>query len=191
MMSSSRLQATRGFNLVEAAIVLGVVGLVIGGIWVAAVSVQQNMKLNQAVTGTLTVVQNARRIFPPELAPGNHTLTGDLTTMLLSGVDGFKVTGVVAMHPIGTAQDGWNPLIIEIQPSFVGLTFYSLNKSMCINLISRVTSRFRDQTNLINASADGTLYTTLPVSPDTTALCASPADPTDSNSHYVTFAFVR
>lgn len=38
----------RGFNLIEAAIVLGVIGLVIGGIWVAAAKVQQNMRVNDA-----------------------------------------------------------------------------------------------------------------------------------------------
>jgi hypothetical protein len=39
----------RGFNLIEAAIVLGVVGLVIGGIWVAASSVSRTMGINQIV----------------------------------------------------------------------------------------------------------------------------------------------
>lgn len=34
------------FSLIEAAIVLGVVGLVIGGIWVAAAAVQETMRVN-------------------------------------------------------------------------------------------------------------------------------------------------
>jgi len=38
-----KCRGSEGFNLVEAAIVLGVVGLVIGGIWVAASGVQRNM----------------------------------------------------------------------------------------------------------------------------------------------------
>lgn len=36
------LRLRLGFNLIEAAIVLGVVGLVIGGIWVAASAVRNN-----------------------------------------------------------------------------------------------------------------------------------------------------
>jgi len=51
---------TRGFNLVEAAIVLGVVGLVIGGIWVAAASVSQQFKVQRFLTslrGFTTKVQ--------------------------------------------------------------------------------------------------------------------------------------
>ena len=33
----------RGFNLIEIAIVLGVTGVVIGGVWVATSSVRENM----------------------------------------------------------------------------------------------------------------------------------------------------
>jgi len=40
-----------GFNLIEAAIVLGVVGLVIGGIWIAASSVRQRMAVNDIEVG--------------------------------------------------------------------------------------------------------------------------------------------
>lgn len=47
----------RGFNLIEAAIVLGVVGLVIGGIWVAAAAHQNAFKLNTSISGILTMRQ--------------------------------------------------------------------------------------------------------------------------------------
>ena len=47
----------RGFNLVEAAIVLGVVGLVIGGIWTAAAAVNRNMKLND-LTQAISIMHN-------------------------------------------------------------------------------------------------------------------------------------
>ncbi len=39
----------RGFNLIEAAIVLGVVGLVIGGIWVAAAEVSERMRIQRTI----------------------------------------------------------------------------------------------------------------------------------------------
>lgn len=44
-------RSRRGFNLIEAAIVLGVVGLVIGGIWIAASSVRQRMAINDIEVG--------------------------------------------------------------------------------------------------------------------------------------------
>jgi hypothetical protein len=35
----------KGFNLIEAAITLAVVGLIIGGVWVASASVNENLGL--------------------------------------------------------------------------------------------------------------------------------------------------
>lgn len=50
----SHARAPRGFNLVEAAIVLGVVGLVIGGIWSAASAIRTNYLVNQTYNGIMT-----------------------------------------------------------------------------------------------------------------------------------------
>lgn len=47
----------RGFNLIEAAIVLGVIGLVIGGIWVAASAVRDNLRLND-ITKDIALLYN-------------------------------------------------------------------------------------------------------------------------------------
>ncbi len=52
-----RKNVRRGFNLVEAAIVLGVVGLVIGGIWTGAASVKQNHWISETSKGVLLSVQ--------------------------------------------------------------------------------------------------------------------------------------
>lgn len=52
-----------GFNLIEAAIVLGVVGLVIGGIWVAAAAVMESNRQSQTLKDILTITENLRRRF--------------------------------------------------------------------------------------------------------------------------------
>lgn len=48
----------RGFNLIEVAIVLGVVGLVIGSIWVAAAAIAAEQRLNQTYNGLVLLQQN-------------------------------------------------------------------------------------------------------------------------------------
>lgn len=53
----------KGFNLVEAAIVLGVVGLVIGGIWVAASAVSENMKVKRLSEGLQLIYSGVRNQF--------------------------------------------------------------------------------------------------------------------------------
>lgn len=47
----------RAFSLIEASIVLGVVGLIIGGIWVAAAAVNENMKWRQTEDGLTLYIQ--------------------------------------------------------------------------------------------------------------------------------------
>ena len=51
-------QKNHGFSLTEAAIVLAVAGLVIGGIWIAAAAVSRNHQINQTQTGILKIVQH-------------------------------------------------------------------------------------------------------------------------------------
>ncbi len=75
MRSQSTYVHLRGFNLVEAAIVLGVIGLVIGGIWVAASSVQSSMRVNQLTTDITTIRARTDQIISvPQYAGVSTTL---------------------------------------------------------------------------------------------------------------------
>lgn len=65
------LKTRRGFNLIEAAIVLGVVGAVIGGIWVAATTISYNYHKQQFLQGLLSLQTNAARYLTQKMPPGN------------------------------------------------------------------------------------------------------------------------
>lgn len=54
---------TEGFNLIEIAIVLAVVGLIIGGIYTAASAVTENNRRRNTQTQLLTIVQNVRTTY--------------------------------------------------------------------------------------------------------------------------------
>ncbi|NBX73668.1 MAG: type II secretion system protein, partial [Alphaproteobacteria bacterium] len=53
----------RGFNLTELAIVLAIVGVVIGGIWVVASTVIENNRARRVAEQTLTVVQAFKSVY--------------------------------------------------------------------------------------------------------------------------------
>ncbi len=59
----------RGFNLVEAAIVLGVVGLVIGGIWTAASAARLSFQVSEIQKAVLQTCQTASQLVPVSLVP--------------------------------------------------------------------------------------------------------------------------
>ena len=56
-----RRQRRRGFTLTEIAIVLGIVGLILGAIWVAAAAVYNNLRVSHADTESSAAC--ARRAF--------------------------------------------------------------------------------------------------------------------------------
>lgn len=53
----------KGFSLIEAAIVLGIVGLVIGGIWAAASAVQENLRLSTATRELIAMRSNIQKLY--------------------------------------------------------------------------------------------------------------------------------
>ncbi|MEJ0061952.1 MAG: type 4 pilus major pilin [Alphaproteobacteria bacterium] len=69
-MTLQRRRSAKGFNLIEAAIVLGIVGLVVGGIWVAATSVYTNMRAKRATEQLLSIAQNVRALYATSATTG-------------------------------------------------------------------------------------------------------------------------
>ncbi len=62
--SCKQKSAQRGFNLVEAAIVLGIVGLVIGGIWVAASAINFRQSVSTLTSFVVQVAQSVKGYGP-------------------------------------------------------------------------------------------------------------------------------
>ena len=69
-----------GFSLVEAAIVLGVVGLVIGGIWVAAARITEARQINDMAKSTASAIQRLREVYSGQ-AIGGYT---DISNLAIS-----------------------------------------------------------------------------------------------------------
>lgn len=55
-------RTVRGFTLTEAAIVLGIVGLILSAIWVAAGSVYANYRVGKTAEQLLSIVQSVRSL---------------------------------------------------------------------------------------------------------------------------------
>ena len=53
----------RGFTLIETALVFGVMGLIVGGVWYAAASVHRHAAINTAADHLYQIVENVRGIY--------------------------------------------------------------------------------------------------------------------------------
>lgn len=144
---STRLHAKRrGFNLVEAAIVLGVVGLVIGGIWVAAAAVQENNKRQTFIAALLTTSTNLQNLYknmPPRSS-------GTPWTIYYSANSSYSSPPTILNVPVGawegtipgslidnnkdTPQSPWGRnVVISVQASLI-LFETSVPLSTCISI---------------------------------------------------------
>lgn len=180
----------KGFNLIEAAIVLGVVGLVIGGIWVAAAAVSENHKIKQATSGVLSIVENIRRLFHGNWPDVQTQLASDSpighTMGIFDGADGFYYN-----DDDGKMHDPWGTGNFYIELNFtysgtfvpIGIWFHTVSVAQCIKIVSAITSRFHDNDNLIAVALPvdyHTFITTIPLVP-TKAQC--------TGTNYIGFAF--
>lgn len=169
-----KAKTRRGFNLVEAAIVLGVIGLVIGGIWVAAAAVQSNLRKSDASKGLIQIVQNVRNLYYGQ----TPSATGNITSQLINAnaIPGNFINGTTAVNP-------WNGAItVSIATTTydqIDVVLEKLPRDACIELTSRNTNISTGvgltQISIGTASA----ITTFPFLPtDAAAACGTSNDVT-------------
>ena len=188
------LASKRGFSLVEAAIVLGVVGLVIGGIWVAASAVQENLKIERTLKTVSLVSESARNLFPVwainQRLPADDTGTYITSEAIKSGIipgDWIPSGSNQSKHPWGGNFDVY--LQRQAGTSMVNLMLSPpLSAASCIRLVMAVGNAYRDNNTLRYIGIAGTpttLLSTFPVSLSaaTTACATSPLT-------YLAFYFV-
>jgi len=154
----------RGFTLTEAAIVLGIVGLILGAIWVAAASVYRNMRITRTTEQILTIVQSIRSMNTTQQTLGgtaNYTLP-----MIQAGIfprDMIRGTGASA-----TANNQWDGLVTvtgataTVAGDAFALAYVAVPQSACIDLAVRMSGPARDG-GLIGIAAGAVNNTTFPV----------------------------
>lgn len=127
----------RAFSLIEAAIVLALVGVVLGGIWVAASSISKQQKINQTVEGLIvfaTAIQNVMSL----TAGAQMGCCPNITPVLVAS----------AGIPAGWSANATNTQLTTPTGSTAGGSSFgnrmdfvidNMNQEQCIKFISAVT----------------------------------------------------
>lgn len=136
----------KGFNLVEAAIVLGVVGLVIGGIWVVAAEVRQKQRLSVIATSIGYVVEQTRILFKNMPAGDTYTAVQvDVLRMIPTGIDPIMVRNgnEFIMPQFSSDGAGETPIYVDVYSDRIQVVFNTLGGNDCILIGSYLGPRLR------------------------------------------------
>ncbi len=122
----------RGFNLIESAVVLGIVGLVIGGIWVAASAVMERNKQTATLNMVVSTVEKIRFILK-DVPAYSYPDSYDLTSL------------AVALDAIPSSQKTpYGDIFVWYETQFGGRDFQvnlrGINSSACFVLVSRLAN---------------------------------------------------
>ena len=152
------LRRKRGFNLIESAIVLGVVGLVIGGVWSTVSALQTARLANQTLDGVLQAALIVLPIYTTrvleqewETTHMNLVESQPAFVSLVEGkLDGFGPPILIppSSHrwlksPLGTLTGGTAPSILRITSGAWGTKYLQLEltevpKAICKRIVQRL-----------------------------------------------------
>ncbi len=167
----SRLHARAGLNLVEAAIVLGVVGLVIGGVFAAYASMRDSNNIKEQVHDTSTLVNNIRASYTTVATTETAAATAYTTALINTGIAPKSMvasTGTSLVSVWGTA------LTVAANGATFDITIASIpSRSQCTNFVAQI---YNDTINSGLASINSTAVTT-GSAPQTVALAACATSP--------------
>lgn len=144
-------QSRKGFTLTEAAIVLGIVGLILGAIWVAAAAVYNNLRVNRTNQQLLQIVQTVRSMHATQQ-------TIDTAASTQAWIDAGVFPGDVLNAGKTATINQWNGALlvggIGTGDSFQ-ILFTNVPRAACVDMLVKNSGQGRD-TGLRAIGADGT-----------------------------------
>ena len=155
----------RGFTLTEMAIVMVVIGVVLGGIWIAVSGVNKSMKINQADRQLQVIVSNIRALYATRGAisgtnmqditiplfnagifPSDMPMVGAYPQNPWGGATGINAQGNCFNGPYGGGQcDSGSFEIQVVNPGTRGAWWQPVGAVPCAALLASVTGTNADK----------------------------------------------
>ncbi len=142
----------RGFTLTEIAIVLGIIGIILGAIWAAAGMVYENNRTKTATTEALAIVNNWRSIFGSKRVDlGEGVQITQLTVNnAFASSEMMAPTGTAGACAAGGSsstcwiEGPWSGSIVYVYSyqteNAIGVQYMNMSQSACNHLANSLSS---------------------------------------------------
>ncbi len=131
-----------GFNLVEAAIVLGVIGLVIGGIWVTAAALTERNRQNQYYLGLMASIDffYTSYVSSGRQVPAGVAFWNDLLALSVP-MDGFtRTTDPTGFTGPWGSSSTFSVYTLSFGANIMAQVLSTIPKSSCLNIFRRFSA---------------------------------------------------
>lgn len=162
-----------GFTLTEAAIVLGIVGLVLSSIWVAAGAVYDNMRVQTMYRQITQITANIRQLYASQgaITGTDYALTDSLARAGIFPKDMILDPNAASIVP----KNPWGGTVVltGLGPNFFIISF-GIPRDECPKLIMMLTGGNRDSgLTRINGSSTDKYVFPMPLQ-EAVATCSNP-----------------
>jgi type II secretory pathway pseudopilin PulG len=155
----------RGFSLVETAIVMGIVGLIVGGIWAWAALPNSQVLANQATDELYAIVNNGRGYYSGRALPSTPCASLSTLTSVPASTGIFPSgMGVTATSGTAAPKDPWGNTVSAYAcvsaagPTVLAVRFSNLSRKLCIDMIAGTLGDMISNTNTSGGGAGMNLF---------------------------------
>ncbi len=139
-LSRSRRAPAKGFTLIEAAIVLAVLGIVVSAIWGGAVIVKETARVTQAVQGVQQLSSNLKKYYKRFATLAVTTATNVTTTLPVEVYPSMIAPSgaTTPYNPWGGGVQVWTstPAVGDV----FTIIYDSLPRQACVDLLTRTSN---------------------------------------------------
>ncbi len=151
-------RSLRGFTLMEVIIVIGVLGFMLGGIWMITATVREQQQIQSTFGHMMMIVQNVKSLYA-KTHKINTPSNFNTANMVKAGIFPEEILDATSIPPVPkTVWDTDIELSAPTTTSFTLLYEATIPNVACRTLIGRAVGTERDP-GLISISANGSAFT--------------------------------